>query len=256
MNDATESSTQGVHWLVLIHRVARKSDYLRVKVRRRLAKLGAVPLKNSVYVMPDTEEALEDLQWLAREIETDGGEAVICDARFISGVNDQEIESLFRDRQQEEPVASKHELTDSVEPGRTWVTRRDVHVDRIASAWLIRTQIDPDARFRFVPARGYRPKAGELRFDMYEAEYTHEGDRCTFENLLRRFGLKDRALHAVAEVVHDIDLKDDKFGRPETKGVASLVDAITLSSPDDGDRLERGAAVFADLHTFFQKRTR
>jgi hypothetical protein len=256
MDDSTESSAQGADWLVLIHRLPPKPDYLRVKLRRRLARLGAVPLKNSVYVMPHTEDALEDLQWLAREIENDGGEAVICDARFVSGVSDDDIRALFHDRQRVETAPAKHALVDTVEPGRAWVTRRDVHVDRIASAWLIKTFIDPDARFRFVPSRGYRPRPGEIRFDMYQAEYTHEGDRCTFETLLRRFGLKDRALSAVAEVVHDIDLKDEKFGRAETRGVASLIEAIVVSTPDDEDRVNRGATVFSDLRTFYEKRTR
>ena len=256
MNDSVESSAQGADWLVLVHRVPPKPDYLRVKLRRRLAKLGAVPLKNSVYVMPDTEEALEDLQWLAREIEGEGGDAVICHARFLSGVTDDEIRALFHARQEAEPEPAKHDAPDPVEPGQTWVTRRDVHVDRIASAWLIRRFIDPQARFRFVSSRGYRPRSGELRFDMYEAEYTHEGERCTFETLLRRFALRDRALRAVSEVVHDIDLKDDHFGRPETRGIASLIDGIVLSCPTDEERLERGTAVFTDLHAFFGKQHR
>lgn len=241
---------------MLVHRVPPKPDYLRVKIRRRLARLGALPLKNSVYVMPQTDEALEDLQWLAREIESDGGEATICDARFIHGVTDDEIRALF-DRQQRETVEpARHEVVDRVEPGRTWVTRQGVHVDRIASAWLIGTVIDPQGRFRFAPAKGYRPRTGELRFDMYDAEYTHEGDRCTFETLLRRFGIRDKGLRAVAEVVHDIDLKDDKFERTETRGIASLIEGIVLSTRDDAERLQRGAAVFADLHAFYRKQAR
>lgn len=256
MNDSSESSTQGANWLVLVHRVPPKPDYLRVKLRRRLAKLGAVPLKNSVYVMPDTEEALEDLQWLAREIEADGGEAVICDARFLRGVTDDEMQSLFRRQQRDAEEPARHEMVDQLEPGRTWVTRQDVHVDRIASAWLVRTWIDPQARFRFVPAKGYRPGSGEVRFDMYDAEYSHEGDRCTFETLLRRFGIREKALRAVGEVVHDIDLKDDQYGRDETRGIASLIEGVVLSTPADEDRLERGGAVFAHLHAFYQKQVR
>src|SRR4051794_5253548 len=99
--------------------------------------------------------------------------------------------------------------------GRTWVTRRGVHVDRIASAWLIRRLIDPEARFKFVPAKGYAPEPGGLRFDIFEAEVTHEGDRCTFEVLLERAALAEPALRAIAEIVHDLDLKDDKFARPK-----------------------------------------
>src|SRR5262245_25499311 len=102
MNDSIESSAQGGRWLVLVHRVPPKPDYLRVKLRRRLARLGAVPLKNSVYVMPNTEQALEDLEWLSREIESDGGDAVIADTRFLRGASDDDIESLFREHQREQ----------------------------------------------------------------------------------------------------------------------------------------------------------
>src|SRR5262249_61636995 len=92
--------------------------------------------------------------------------------------------------------------------GAVWVTRRGIHVDRMASAWLIRRFIDPAAHFRFVDPRSYRQEVGELRFDMFEAEFTHEGDLCTFAVLLSRFGLSAPALRAIAEMVHDVDLKD------------------------------------------------
>src|SRR5215468_7462888 len=96
---------------------------------------------------------------------------------------------------------------------RTWVTRQGVHIDRIACAWLIRRFVDAEAKFKFVAGKSYAPVPGELRFDMFEAEFTHEGDRCSFEVMLERFGLRDAALGAIAELVHDIDLKDAKFGR-------------------------------------------
>ena len=137
---------------------------------------------------------------------------------------------------------------------RVWVTRQGVYVDRIASAWLIRRFIDPDARFRFVRAKGHIPQDGELRFDMFEAEFTHEGDRCTFEVLLARLDLNDKALTAIAEIVHDIDLKDAKFGREETGGIAHLITGLCQSSKDDAQRLARGAAVFDDLYEYFRKR--
>ncbi len=121
-------------------------------------------------------------------------------------------------------------------------------MDRIASAWLIRRFIDPRARFKFVPARGYRPRAGELRFDMFDAEYTHEDDRCTFETLVHRFGLRPHALGAIGEIVHDIDCKDDRYGRAETAGVASLLRGLARTAADDDERLERGAAIFDDLY--------
>ena len=119
------------------------------------------------------------------------------------------------------------ELTPVELKGRTWVTRRHVHVDRIASAWLIRRFIDPSPSFKFVDGKDYQPEPGELRFDMADAEFTHEGNRCTFETLTYRTGLDgDQALVALAEIIHDLDIADDKFGRPETAGIAALINGI------------------------------
>jgi len=134
---------------------------------------------------------------------------------------------------------------------RLWVTREGVQVDRIASAWLIRRFIDPGARFKFVPGTGYSPQPGELRFDMFEGEFTHVGDRCTFEVLLGHAGLADPALKAIGEVIHDIDLKDGKYGREEVAGVRSLVNGIAASSSDDEQRLARGSALLDDLYSSF-----
>jgi hypothetical protein len=139
---------------------------------------------------------------------------------------------------------------------RTWVTRQGVYVDRIASAWLIRRFIDPDAHFKFVTGKGYRPADGELRFDMYEAEFTHEGDKCTFEVLLERGALKDPALRAIAEIIHDIDLKDDKFGRTEVAGIRTLIEGISVATKDDSERIARGSEVFNNLYEYFKKRRR
>jgi len=135
-----------------------------------------------------------------------------------------------------------------------WVTRQDVQVDRIASAWLIRRFIDPGARFKFVPGTGYSPQPGELRFDMFEGEFTHLGDRCTFEVLLGHAGLADPALRAIGEIIHDIDLKDGKYGREEVAGVRSLIAGIAASSTDDEQRLARGAALLDDLYSSFAGR--
>jgi len=139
---------------------------------------------------------------------------------------------------------------------RTWVTRRGVYVDRIASAWLIRRFIDPQARFKFVSGKGYRPEEGELRFDMFEAEFTHEGDKCTFEVLLERGALKDPALRAIAEIIHDIDLKDNKFGRSEVAGIRTLIEGISVATDEDSERITRGSEVFNDLYEYFRKKRR
>ena len=254
MNDSIESAPQGAPWLLLIHRIPPKPDYLRVKIRRRLTGIGALPLKNSVYVLPNTEEALEDFQWLARTIAAEGGEATVCEASFVEGVSDEEVDAMFRSQQEAPTDAREGEGPRQPPRGGTWVTREGIKVDRIASAWLIRRFIDPEARFKFVPARGYVPQEGELRFDMYGGDFTHEGDRCTFETLLERFGVRNPALRAIAEIVHDIDCKERKFGRPETDGIARLVQGIVAAHADDATRLERGAATMDDLHATFARR--
>src|SRR6266540_1766091 len=280
-------------WLLLIHQLPPTPNYLRVKVARRMQRIGAVPIKNTVYALPATESALEDFQWTVREIRADGGEANLFEARVIEGLSDAEIQQLFKtardddydaiasearslDREDRQRLAAEigrlrkrivdvqsidffgapkgqlavavvEELahgTTEIERSesyrnRTWVTRAGVHVDRMASAWLIRRFIDPEARFKFVTEKQYAPKDGEVRFDMFNAEFTHEGDRCTFEVLLDRCGLKDAALRAIAEIVHDVDLKDGKFGRTEVAGIRTLVEGIGVATRDDTQRITR-----------------
>jgi hypothetical protein len=132
--------------------------------------------------------------------------------------------------------------------GATWVTRKGVFVDRIGSAWLIRRFIDAGARFKFVAPERYRPEPGELRFDMFEGEFTHIGGNCTFETLLDRFQLTDERLAVLGEIVHDIDCKDQKFGRPEADWVATMLRGVAAAHAGDGERIEAGAAVFDALY--------
>ena len=243
--------------MLLIHQLPPKPDYLRVKVRRRLKRLGAVPVKHTVYVLPNTAEALEDFQWLRQEIESESGSALIAEAAFIEGISDEELDSMLQaERSQDDESSEGAAPAESVEPGRTWVTRQGVFVDRIASSWLIRRFIDPDARFKFVAARGYVPQPGEIRFDMVGAEFTHVGDDCTFQTLRRRFGIRVRGVEAIGEVVHDVDCKDEKYGRPETAGVAGLLRGIAETHSDDDTRLEHGFAVFDSLQAFYASRRR
>jgi hypothetical protein len=136
------------------------------------------------------------------------------------------------------------------------VTRRGVYVDRIASAWLIRRFIDPDATFKFVEEKSYRHRAGELRFDMFKGEFTHVGDKCSIEVLADLLPRRDAGLAAIAEIVHDIDLKDGKFGREETAGIAHVIAGICSAHADDTTRIARGSAVFDDTYERFRKRGR
>jgi len=167
-----------------------------------------------------------------------------------------ELEGRLMQTEQRAPESAAPSLRTLKElRGKRWVTRRGVHVDRIACAWLIRKFIDPAARFKFVAASGYEPKRDELRFDMADAEYTHRGEQCSFEVLLAEIGLRDPALRALAEIVHDLDLKDERFGRGETEGVRQVLDGITLATDDDEKRLERGGALFDDLYRSLQRKS-
>ena len=183
-------------WLVLIHQLPPEPSYLRVKVGRRLQRIGAVQIKNTVYVLPATEPCKEDLQWAIAEIREGGGEANLFESKFLDGVTDADVEQRFQQERNADydalvndaknggdltrlrrrlaaiqaidffaaprgPAAAALLEKDGQAPtadlraedyrGRTWVTRPGVHVDRMASAWLLRRFIDEKARFRFSP---------------------------------------------------------------------------------------------------------
>jgi hypothetical protein len=139
---------------------------------------------------------------------------------------------------------------------RVWVTRKHIHVDRIASAWLIRRFIDPEAKFNYVDGKSYVPRKGELRFDMANAEFTHEGNDCTFETLIRRTDLGgDTALRAIAEIIHDLDIEDEKFGRPETVGLGALITGVCESVADDDARLALASTGLNQFYSYFEARS-
>ncbi len=172
-------------------------------------------------------------------------------AGLLAGIEERVAASASAQAMQKETEMAAPQGIDDLK-GKVWVTRRGVHIDRMACAWLIRRFIDPNARFKFVPHNGYEPEVGELRFDMFEAEFTHKGDCCSFEVLLGRTGLSDPALKAIAEIVHDIDLKDAKFGRPETAGISRLIAGIGAATSVDEERIERGRSIFDDLYASFR----
>jgi hypothetical protein len=168
------------------------------------------------------------------------------------------LAELDRQRYQH-PDVSRTEPSNILEQldltGRTWVTRSGVHVDRIACAWLIQRFIDPDADFKFVDSRHYDPVLGELRFDMVEAEFTHEGDRCSFETLLLRANLaNDSALVAIGEIIHELDIGDGKFARAETAGVGAMLSGVCASTDDDLQRIAMASEALNQFHAFFSNR--
>ena len=135
--------------------------------------------------------------------------------------------------------------------GRVWVTRRRPGVDRMSSAWLIRRFIDPKAKFAFA-ARDDEPPAGQVPFDMYTGEFGHQGGHCTFEVLRDRFGLDDRSLRRIAEIVHDLDLKEHRYNPPEAATIGALVEGIRHAHGDDQQALERGMDIFEALYRSFE----
>jgi hypothetical protein len=308
-------------WLILVHRIPPRPLYLRAKIRQRLAGVGAVAVKNAVYLLPRNSDALEDLQWIAQEIVAGGGDAHLFEGDFVDGVaNDAPvaqfrqardtdynalaadaraalnearslaaagqltaahaalaqrfdeirridffhapartaarkaiaaIEARLKKDQQEEKRMPKKKLALR---GKIWVTRPDPGIDRLASAWFIRRFIDAKARFRFDAKAA--PRDGEIRFDMVGADFTHEDDRCTLETLVRRTGVTDKGVRAIAEIVHDIDLKESKFDRAEAAGVRMMIDGLTGRVRDDAERIERGIEIFDDLHEALGRPTR
>jgi hypothetical protein len=133
--------------------------------------------------------------------------------------------------------------------GRTWATREHIHIDRLCSAWLIRRFIDQKARFVFAP-ESTLPKQAIL-FDVFGAEFSHHGEDCTFETLVKAFQLKDDGLEALAEIVHDIDMKDQKYGRAEAAGLDLVVRALGTANRDDHKVLEAGTVVLDALYKHF-----
>jgi CRISPR/Cas system-associated endoribonuclease Cas2 len=134
---------------------------------------------------------------------------------------------------------------------KIWVTRANVHTDRMACAWLIAKFIDEKARFSFTKNTNYRPAKNEIRYDMFDAEFTHVGDKCTFEVLVDSFGINDPAIRLLAEVIHDLDIQDTKFNHPETAGIGFILDGIANSETNDETRLERAFELFQDLYRNF-----
>jgi hypothetical protein len=138
--------------------------------------------------------------------------------------------------------------------GRRWVTRRNLHIDRLASAWLIKQFIDKRPRFYF--AADGETVTGAIPFDMFGAEFTHHGEDCTFETMLKQFGLHDnQGLRELAEIVHDIDLKDDKFHRLEATGLNAIISGLSAALRDDRKLLQQTSIIFDGLFALLAKRT-
>jgi hypothetical protein len=136
--------------------------------------------------------------------------------------------------------------------GKTWLTRPRPEIDRVGSAWLITRFIDGKARFIFAPDPAKHP--GAIPYDMTGVEFTHHGEDCTFETLLKRFALKDRALRRLGEMIHDSDLGDGKFQTVEATGMDLVCKGWAKLGLDDAEILRRGFECFDALYEFLKSR--
>ncbi len=318
-------------WLLLVHQLPSTPSNLRVRTWRRLQQLGAVPVKQAVYVLPDTPDAREDFEWLKTEIKSAGGDASVFAADSVDSWSDDALVEEFRRARQEAYAA----LADDIEKvlrrvgaprrrrgtrapaarrlvdtfrarlgsiehvdffgsagrdrvtvllqqleekvsgsgsvagrprtsgasdardyaNRLWVTRPHPGVDRMACAWLIRRFVDPRARFAFAPDRESVPD-GAVPFDMFGVEFSHQGEGCTFETICAAFGVQDHAVSRIAAIVHDLDLKDERFGAPEAPTVGTVIAGLRLSVTDDGELLQQGMALFESLYRAFEQSVR
>jgi hypothetical protein len=308
---------------MLVHQLPPGSSNPRVKIWRRLQDLGAIPLRNAVYVLPNSPQAREDFAWIQKEIAGLNGQASVFTADTAEGVDrgpiiemfrtarTAEFESLRKDiervardvkrqsvRNDLRPARRVRALRDRLQaieatdffsaPGgdetrqelqrlegnmrksrvrastsrptrlkaddyqrRVWVTRPRPGVDRMSSAWLIRRFIDPAARFAFVP-RYETQKDRQVPFDMYTGTFSHQDSRCTFEVLLETFGLETPALRRIAEIVHDLDLKDRRYQRAEAPTIGALVEGVRDGGEEDAEILERGIQIFEALYRSFE----
>jgi hypothetical protein len=134
---------------------------------------------------------------------------------------------------------------------KSWVTRPRPEIDRVGSAWLIRKFIDPSAKFVFANAPAEFPKA--IPYDMFEVEFSHHGDYCTFETLIQRFGIRDRAVLRLAELIHDADLEDDKFRRVEGFGIEQIFKGWAKQGLSDQEILAKGFECFDALYAQFKR---
>jgi hypothetical protein len=313
-------NTAGRRWLLFVHQLPPSPSNLRVRTWRRLQELGAVAVKQSVYVLPDNPESREDFEWLKVEIEGSGGGASIFSAEHLDSAAEAALIEEFRRARQlayaelaselqrvyragtsrQAPAGRRRDLaryrqrfaaiervdffgsagrdrvvsllaeleaasggggrTSKTQKandggtqeyaGRLWVTRPRPGVDRMASAWLIRRFVDATARFGFLIDVKAAP-ANAVPFDMFGAGFGHQGDRCTFETLQAWFDIGDPAVTRLAEIVHDVDLKDGKFGAPEATTVGATIDGLQLSCADDERLLEHGMVMFEALYRSF-----
>jgi hypothetical protein len=135
-----------------------------------------------------------------------------------------------------------------------WSTRAGIHVDRAACAWLIRRFIDEQAEFVFVHDPDEVPE-DTTPFDMRGVDLSHHGDSCTFETMLDRYELDDPALAAIARIVHEADLDDERFDAPEGRGLDVILRGLSMVADSDEQMLELSGPIYDGLYEYCRRAT-
>ncbi len=226
--------------LIALFQEARKQDYAALDARA--AALEKTLTGSRKRDPRDDAQARELLAKLRRE----HGEIARTDffdspAGAQAGSRLAALEEKLSPAQPDEPPVAPAAI--SAYRNRHWVTRPSPHVDRLACAWLIRRFINPRAVIHYSEA----PLADEVAFDMSRGPFSHHGNLCTFETMVRAFELNDPAVDAIAEIVHEIDLRDGRYVRPEVPGIDAVLRGWT--SRADAEREAHGVALFDGLYT-------
>ena len=224
--------------LIELFNTARAKEYATLR-----ELLRALSNRRKTRSSPTFGDKLDRIRQQFREIrQTD----------FFNCPRAQDVEMLLRKMEGTQPgEASVPKVVTRDYRGRTWVTRPRPEIDRIGSAWLIRKFIDPKAKFIFakkIPANGR-----VVSFDMLDADFSHQGDDCTFETLLKRFRIQDKMLRKMSEMIHDADLDDDKFERAECIGIDRVLKGWAREGISDQEILRRGFQCFDALHAFLRR---
>jgi len=225
--------------IVGLFNAARDSDYSTLGEAAR--KLSAPRLAKRDKAIADELEKLRKTFRAIREIDFfDAPKAHVAELQ---------LDRLQNATRSKTPMAVR--LRAAQFHGKIWVTRPRPEIDRVACAWLIRGFIDPKATFKF--ATNADSIAGGIPVDYAHGEFSHHGEDCTFETLLARFGIADKALRKIGEMVHDADLEDEKFQRPECVGLDRILKGWAKRGMPDDEILLRGGNCFDGLYAFLRR---
>ena len=194
----------------------------------------------------DAEEAAGQLERLTRQFRE------VREVDFFDSAGGHDIAMLLRRAAGPKRTRQLDVLDAKQYQGKTWLTRPRPEIDRVGSAWLISKFIDPKLKFVFAPSADAVPNA--IPFDMLDAEFSHHGNCCTFETLVRCFAISDKAVSKIGEMIHDADLDDARFQRIEAVGIDRVLKGWAKDGLPDEEILRRGFECFDALYAFLQRR--